>query len=236
MTEQQKRFEALVNKSTEAERAEAKAKAEAERAEAEKKARLIAEAQKKAEAEKQKKAEEQKQRTEKAEAEKQRAKERAEKQKQKKEAEKKAEQKKKEQKQKKNDSLTTKEDVIKALESIGYEKQYKVCWTQGSLNDRRVTINLINKDAQANKCCFNIGIQRVNAFRFSSNAEYSKCAFLKKEALNTKNRYEVTIKRDDIAKVLKQACDDYARRHKITIESEQKKKPTERTEAEAKEA
>ena len=128
-------------------------------------------------------------------------------------------------------ALTTIEDVKKALANSNFKNQFVVTSTEKSEDNSYCFINLINEEKKASsQTCFIIGFNRKN-FRFSSNASYENCDFLKDVKRNSKNRYEVTIQRDDIVKVLNSACKDYCARHKIAITTATKKKETAKKDA-----
>ena len=113
--------------------------------------------------------------------------------------------------------ITTLETVKKALAKSNYSKQFVVTSTEKSEANSYCFINLINEDKKASsQTCFIIGFNRLN-YRFSSNASFAHCDFLKDSKVNTKNRFEVTIKKDDIVKVLNSACKEYCKLHKIAV-------------------
>lgn len=115
-------------------------------------------------------------------------------------------------------ALTTIDDVKKALSASNYKNNFVVTSTEQSINNSYCFINLINENKQASsQTCFIIGFDRLN-YRFSSNSKFENCDFLKEVKRNSKNRYEVTIKRDDIVNVINQACDDYCKRNKIVVQ------------------
>ena len=123
-------------------------------------------------------------------------------------------------------ALTTIEDVKKALAQSSYKNQFVVTSTEKSEDNSYCFINLINEEKKASsQTCYIIGFNRKN-FRFSSNASFENCDFLKDVKRNSKNRYEVPIQRDDIVKVLNSACKDYCTRHKIAVTTATKKKET----------
>lgn len=118
--------------------------------------------------------------------------------------------------------LTTIENVKEALAQSNYKNNFVVTSTEKSLDNSYCFINLINENKQASsQTCFIIGFDRMN-YRFSSNNKFENCDFLKEVKRNNKNRYEVTIKRDDIVTVINQACADYCKRNKIVISTEKK--------------
>ena len=120
--------------------------------------------------------------------------------------------------------LTTFDDVKKALEQSIYKNQFIVTSTEKSENNSYCFINLINENKKASsQTCFIIGFNRQN-FRFSSNASFAKCDFLKDSKVNTKNRFEITVKKDDIVKVINSACNEYCTLHKIKITTTATKK------------
>lgn len=180
-----------------AEEAQQKQKAEAE-AEAHKK-QLEAEAHAKAEAEK------------KATAEKNAQRQASIDKKQKEAQKQKAQQKKAEAEKKQKQTLTSVNDVQDALKRIKYDTRFKVVAKESSLHDNNVKIHLINSDKTlSTQACFVIGIFRKD-FRFSSNDKFASCAFLKNEKVNSKHRYEITVKRENIDTCLKQACECYTK-------------------------
>ena len=120
--------------------------------------------------------------------------------------------------------LTTIEDVKKALANSNFKNQFVVTSTEKSEDNSYCFINLINEDKKASsQTCFIIGFNRKN-YRFSSNASFENCDFLKDVKRNTKNRYEVTIKKEDLVKVINEACADYCKRHKIKVTTTATKK------------
>ena len=124
----------------------------------------------------------------------------------------------------KKTALTTINDVRTALSQSNYKNNFVVTSTEKSEDNSYCFVNLINEEKKASsQTCFIIGFNRQN-FRFSSNASFKDCDFLKDSKVNTKNRFEVTIKRDDIVKVLNQACKDYCTRNKIKVNTTAKKK------------
>lgn len=197
----EKRTAEAQQKATEAQQ---KQKAEAE-AEAHKQV-LIAEAQKKAEAEKKATAEKNARRSKAVEQKQKEA------QKQKATADKKkAQQKKAEADKKQKQTLTSVQDVQDALKRVKFDNRFRVVAKESSLHDNNVKIHLINADKTlSSQACFVIGIFRKD-FRFSSNDKFASCAFLKNEKVNSRHRYEVTVKREDIDTCLKQACECYTK-------------------------
>ena len=123
--------------------------------------------------------------------------------------------------------LTTIEDVKKALNDSKYSTVFTITSTEASLSDRRCFVVLINEKekATAHNACFQIGFERRD-FRFSSNASFENCEFLKDKQVNSKHRFEITVKKDDIVNVINQACADYCKRHKIEVKTTAKKKTT----------
>lgn len=120
--------------------------------------------------------------------------------------------------------LTTIEDVKKAMNASKYSTAFTVTSTEKSEDNSYCFINLINEDKKASsQTCFIIGFNRKN-YRFSSNASFENCDFLKDVKRNSKNRYEVTIKKEDIIKVINEACADYCKRHKIKVTTTASKK------------
>ena len=197
----EKRSTEALQKATEAQQ---KQKAEAE-AEAHKK-QLEAEAHAKAEAEKKATAEKNAQRQasiDKKQKEAQKQKDAQQKQR--------AQQKKAEADKKQKQTLTSVKDVQDALKRIKYDTRFKVVAKESSLHDNNVKIHLINSDKTlSNQACFVIGIFRKD-FRFSSNDKFASCAFLKNEKVNSKHRFEITVKRENIDTCLKQACECYTK-------------------------
>lgn len=111
--------------------------------------------------------------------------------------------------------LTTIEDVKKALSASNYKNNFVVTSTESSINNSYCFINLINENKQvSSQTCFIIGFNRLN-YRFSSNSKFENCDFLKEAKRDRKNRYEVTIKRDDIVNVINSACKEYCKLHKV---------------------
>lgn len=122
--------------------------------------------------------------------------------------------------------LTTIDNVREAMSASKYNTAFTVTSTEKSEDNSYCFINLINEDKKASsQTCFIIGFNRRN-YRFSSNASFENCDFLKEVKRNSKNRYEVTIAKDDIIKVINEACADYCKRHKIAITTATKKRTT----------
>lgn len=120
-------------------------------------------------------------------------------------------------------ALTTIDDVKKALAASKYSAAFVVTSTEKSEDNSYCFLNLINPDKSASsQTCFIVGFNRRN-YRFSSNASFEGCAFLKDVKRNTKNRYEVTIAKDALVDVINQACGDYCKRHKIAVTTATKK-------------
>ena len=120
--------------------------------------------------------------------------------------------------------LTTIDDVKTALSKSKFKDAFVVTSTETSEANSYCFINLINEDKKvSSQSCFLIGFNRKN-YRFSSNSAYKDCDFLKDATINNKNRFEVTFSKDDIIKVLNEACADYCKRHKIKITTTASKK------------
>ena len=120
--------------------------------------------------------------------------------------------------------LTTIDNVKEAMSKSKYASAFTVTSTEKSESNSYCFINLLNEEKKAtSQTCFIIGFNRKN-YRFSSNASFENCNFLKEAKVNTKNRYEITVAKDDIVKVIDEACADYCKRHKIKITTTASKK------------
>lgn len=121
-------------------------------------------------------------------------------------------------------TLTTIDNVKEAMNASKYSTAFTVTSTEKSEDNSYCFINLLNEEKKAtSQTCFIIGFNRKN-FRFSSNASFENCDFLKDVKRNSKNRYEITIAKDDIVNVINQACADYCKRHKIKVTTTATKK------------
>lgn len=122
--------------------------------------------------------------------------------------------------------LTTIEDVKKALNDSKYSTAFTVTSTEKSEANSYCFINLLNEEKKAtSQTCFIIGFNRRN-YRFSSNSDFSFCEFLKDVNVNSKNRFEVTIQKDNLIDIINQACEDYCDRHSLTNIIEEANKTT----------